>query len=138
MIDNMNDLVVKTIFETLPVEVTVIDAHDEVIGWNKNKTRLFKRPLTALGLNFRECHPQASLEKVERIVAEMKAGRRDRARFWIDMGVGPSRERHKILIEFYALRADDGAYLGCMECTQDVEEFRALDGERRLLDEPGQ
>ncbi len=30
-------------------------------------------------------------------------------------------KKHKILIEFYALRDDGGKYLGCMECTQDVE-----------------
>lgn len=134
MIDQMNEKVVKAIFETLPIEVTVIDAKDEVIGWNKHDERLFKRPYTSMGLNFRECHPKESLDKVEKIVSEMKAGTRDKARFYIDMGVKEESKKHKILIEFFALRDEAGNYLGCMECTQDVEEIMHLEGEKRLLD----
>jgi PAS domain S-box-containing protein len=132
MIDQMNEKVVKAIFETIPMEVTVIDANDEVIGWNKHENRLFKRPFTAMGLNFRECHPKESLDKVERIVGEMKSGKRDTAKFWIDMNVGGTK--HKILIAFFALRDEEGNYLGCMECTQDVEDVMHLQGEKRLLD----
>lgn len=133
MIDRMNEKVVKAIIETLPVEITVIDADDEVIGWNKHEARIFKRPLSSMGLNFRECHPKESLPKVEAIVQEMKERKRDRARFWIDLGA-PDGGRRKVLIEFYALRDDEGNYLGCMECTQDVEDIRHLEGEKRLLD----
>jgi hypothetical protein len=39
MIDRMNEQVVKAMFETLPAEITVIDANDEVIGWNRHETR---------------------------------------------------------------------------------------------------
>lgn len=134
MIDRMNEQVVKALFETLPMEITVIDANDEVIGWNQHETRIFKRPLTSMGLNFRQCHPEKSLAKVEQIVGEMKAGKRDKAVFWIDLPLGADGNKHKILIEFFALRDDSGKYLGCMECTRDVEEIRGLQGEKRLLD----
>jgi len=134
MIDRMNETLIKAIIETYPAEITVIDANDEVVGWNKHEKRLFKRPLTSMGLNFRECHPQESLHKVESIVNEMKSGKRGKARFWIDLPVGPGKEKHKILIEFYALRDDNGKYVGCMEVTQDIEEIRRLEGDKRLLD----
>lgn len=134
MIDQMNEKVLKAVIESLPVEITVIDANDEVIGWNKHEKRLFKRPLTSMGVNFRDCHPKASLDRVERIVREMREGKRDAARFWIDLPVQGDAKKHKILIEFYALRADDGAYLGCMESTRDVEDIRRLEGEKKLLD----
>jgi DUF438 domain-containing protein len=134
MIDLMNKEVLAAILEHLPMEITVIDANDEVIGWNKHADRLFKRPLTSMGLNFRECHPKESLDKVERIVEEMKAGTRDKARFWIDMPVKAGEKPHKILIEFFALRSPEGTYLGCMECTQDVADIMSLEGQQRLLD----
>jgi DUF438 domain-containing protein len=134
MIDRLSEPVLKAIYETLPMELTIIDADDEVIGWNKHDSRLFTRPLTSLGVNFRVCHPQDSLDKVIRIVDEMKAGKRDKARFWIDFKTGTG-EKRKVLIEFHALRDDGGRYLGCMECTQDVEELRKLEGEKRLLNE---
>jgi PAS domain S-box-containing protein len=133
MIDQMSERVVKAILEALPVELTVIDEKDEVVGWNKFDTRIFKRPLTSMGLNFRECHPAESLAKVEEIVEEMRGGTRDTARFWIDLKLR-SGETHKVLIEFFALRDDRGAYLGCLECAQDVQGIRELEGEKRLLD----
>jgi PAS domain S-box-containing protein len=129
----MDEAMVKAIIETLPAEITVIDADDEVVGWNKHEKRLFKRPLTSMGLNFRECHPKESLDKVEHIVEEMKKGKRDKARFWINLA-GKSGGSRMVLIEFYALRADNGKYLGCMEYTQEVEEIMRLKGEKRLLD----
>ena len=134
MIERMSDEIVKSLIERLPVEITVIDANDEVVGWNKHDTRLFKRPLTSMGLNFRDCHPAESLALVEGIVQEMRDGRRDTARFWLDMTVGKDPKKHKILVEFFALRGESGHYLGCMECTQDIEEIRGLQGQKRLLD----
>jgi DUF438 domain-containing protein len=135
MLDAMNDEVVKAMYETLPCEVTVIDANDKVIGWNKHNNRLFYRPMACMEMDFRQCHPEKSLALVERIVGEMKSGKRDMARFWIDLTVDKKTgERHKVLIEFRALRSDTGKYLGCMECTMDVEEIRHLEGEKRLED----
>lgn len=133
-IDRMDADVLQAIIETLPMEITVIDANDEVIGWNKHEKRLFHRPMSSMGLNFRQCHPAESLHMVERIVNEMKQGQRDAARFWIDMSVPTDTKKHKILIEFYALRNPTGQYLGCMECARDVQYIRELEGQKRLLD----
>ncbi len=130
--DRMDEKMVRAVLETMPAEITVIDADDEVVAWNKHDQRLFHRPQTSMGLNFRKCHPASSLGKVEQIVAEMKSGTRQNARFWIQAKVGG--ERHLVVIEFFALRGEGGEYLGCMEVTQDVEELRLLAGERRLLD----
>ena len=49
------------------------------------------------------------------------------------MSVKADKKKHKILIEFYALRDEGGNYLGCMEFVQDVEDFKRLEGEKRLL-----
>ncbi len=133
LFDRMTERMVGAMIETLPLEITVIDAKDEVVGWNKDVGRIFKRAHTSMGLNFREGHPKESLPQVVKIVDEMRSGKRDKARFWIDLPLVEGGPRHKILIEFYALRDYDGTYLGCMECTQDVQEIRELEGERRIL-----
>ncbi len=130
--DRMDEALVRAALETIPAEITVIDAHDEVVAWNKHGKRLFHRPETCMGLNFRDCHPAQSLAKVEQIVAEMKAGTREKARFWIQARVGEGR--HLVVIEFFALRNEKGEYIGCMEVTQDMEDVRELKGEQRLLD----
>jgi len=132
MFDRMDEKLVRAVVETIPAEITVIDANDEVVAWNRHENRLFHRPMTCMGLNFRKCHPEHSLAKVEQIVAEMKSGTRQQARFWIQAKVGD--ERHMVLIEFFALHDEGGKYLGCLEVTQDIEEQLHLKGERRLLD----
>ena len=50
------------------------------------------------------------------------------AEFWIQVG------GRFISITYFALRAPDGAYKGCLEVSQDISEIRQLEGERRLLD----
>jgi len=77
MLERMNEKIVRSMFETMPIEITVIDHNDEVIGWNRHENRVFKRPMTSMGMNFRQCHPEKSLAKVEQIVGEMKAGTRE-------------------------------------------------------------
>lgn len=134
LFDRMNAEMVKAMLEAMPAELTVIDANDEVAGWNKHETRLFRRPMSAIGMNFRQCHPEKSLAMVEKLIAEMKAGTRDKAVFWIDLEVAKGEPKHKILIEFHALRGDKGQYLGCLEFTQDVQAIRDLQGQKRLMD----
>jgi DUF438 domain-containing protein len=135
-IDGMDEKLVNAVYETMPLEITVIDAFDKVIAWNKHTNRLFNRPEACYGMDFRECHPAESLSLVEAIVQEMRAGKRKKARFWIDLRPDPKQDaRRKVLIEFFALDDNDGHYIGCMECVQDIEELRALKGERRLLDQ---
>lgn len=65
----------------------------------------------------------------------MKAGTRDRARFWIDLPLGEEKQKQKVLIEYYALRDKSGTYLGCIECSQNISDIQNLSGEKRLLDE---
>lgn len=132
-IEGMNETVLQALFETIPAELTVIDADDKVVGWNKHDTRLFFRPMTSMGMDFRECHPQKSLDLVEKIIAEMKAGTREVSRFWIDLTVDKATgTKHKVLIEFHALRDPLGKYVGCLEFTQDVHDIMQLSGEQRL------
>jgi len=134
MIGKLNENIIDAIFETIPLEFSVIDENDKVLAWNKHKTRIFKRPEAVIGRDVRKCHPEKSLEKVVKILTEMKAGRRDKARFWIDLAIGPKGEKQKVLIEYYALRDANGKYLGCLEATQNISDYQEIQGEKRLLD----
>ncbi len=134
MIGKLPDNVLNSLLETLPVEFSVVDAQDRVLAWNKHETRVFKRPEAVVGRDVRNCHPKRSLDKVEAILAEMKAGERETAEFWIDMKLEGSPEPEKILIRYFALRDADGKYLGCLECSQKISRIQGLQGEKRLLD----
>ncbi|MCD6571902.1 MAG: PAS domain-containing protein [Thermoplasmata archaeon] len=132
MIGSLPKEILDSLLETMPLEFSVLDANDKVLVWNKHETRIFKRPVGVVGRDVRNCHPKKSLDKVEKILNEMKEGKRDKARFWIDLE--KNNEKRKILIEYYALRDENGKYLGCLEATQDITEIQTLKGEKRLLD----
>lgn len=133
MIGKISDKHLESILETLPVEFSVLDKEDNVLAWNKHETRIFKRPEAVVGRNVRNCHPKKSLSKVEQILKEMKDGTRNKARFWIDMVLDDDKQ-HKIMIEYYALRNQQGDYMGCLESSQDITDIQSLQGEKRLLD----
>ena len=133
MIGKLPDNVLQAMLETLPVEFSVLDAHDMVLAWNKHTTRIFKRPEAVVGRDVKNCHPKKSLEKVEKILSEMKEAKRDKARFWIDLPLGENKEKQKVMIEYYALRDSNGNYLGCLEASQNIGEIQGLEEEKRLL-----
>ena len=134
MIGKLPENVLKALLEKMPLEISVLDSDDKVLAWNKHESRIFKRPPAALGRNVADCHPKKSLVKVEKIIKEMKEGKREKARFWIDLPFGPDSEKQKILIEYYALRDNDGKYLGCLEASRNISDIQILEGEKRLLD----
>lgn len=134
MIGKLPSDVLESILETIPVEFSVLDADDKVLGWNKHETRIFTRPEGVVGRNVRKCHPQKSLTKVEQILSEMKSGKRDKAEFWIDLPIGEGGAKRKILIRYFALKNKRGKYLGCLEASQDITDIQKITGEKRLLD----
>ena len=134
MIGQLDKNVLDALLETIPVEFSVVDKNDKVLAWNKHETRIFKRPKGAVGRDVRDCHPKGSLNKVEAILAEMKAGKRDKASFWIDLPIQGKDTPQKVLIEYYAVRDAAGNYLGCLEASQNITDIQKITGQKRLLD----
>jgi PAS domain S-box-containing protein len=132
MIGTLNKKQLEAVLETLPIEFSVVDENDKVLAWNRHGTRLFKRPEAVVGRDVQDCHPKKSVDRVEKILREMKTGIRETAEFWIDLeieGVG-----QKILIQYFALRDEEGVYLGCLEASQNIGHIQSLTGQKRLLD----
>ncbi|MBN2603157.1 MAG: PAS domain-containing protein [Candidatus Thermoplasmatota archaeon] len=134
MIGSLPKDIIEALFETIPMEVSVLDKNDNVLAWNKHETRIFKRPESVVGRDVRKCHPKKSLDKVEKIIGEMKAGKREKATFWIDLCLEGKKDPHKIFIQYLALRNNEGKYVGCLEATQDITDIQKISGEKRLLD----
>lgn len=132
MIGKLSREIVDAILETLPVEITVLDGNDRIVAWNTRRPRIFDRPAEVLGRDIRECHSAKSIDMVEKLLREMKSGKRENARFWYDQMV--EERSQKIVVDYFAIRDDMGRYLGCIESLQNVESFRFLEGERRTLD----
>jgi DUF438 domain-containing protein len=116
------------LFSTLPADLTFVDADDRVAFFSEGPNRVFARSRAVIGRKVQHCHPPRSVSVVDRILDDFRAGRQDVAEFWIQF------HGRFIHIRYFAVRAENRAYLGTLEVTQDVGNIRSLEGERRLLE----
>jgi DUF438 domain-containing protein len=115
------------ILTALPIDFQFVDEHDRVRFYSEGE-RTFPRSPGVIGRKVQNCHPPASVQKVQQIIDAFRAGEKDVAEFWIEL-------QGKFLhIRYFALRDPTGAYRGVLETVQDVTAIRALEGQRRLLD----
>ncbi|MCX8188674.1 MAG: DUF438 domain-containing protein [Nitrososphaeria archaeon] len=119
---------VEAILNSLPVDITFVDANDSVKYFNKAEKRIFVRTKSVIGRKVQMCHPQKSIHIVNKILDSFRKGEKDVAEFWINMN------GRLIHIRYFPVKDKNGKYLGTMEVTQDVTEIKKLEGEKRLLD----
>ena len=130
LVHNMDLDLLGRVLDTLPVELSFVDADDTVRYFShEDQEKIFPRLRSAIGMNVRSCHPQKSLHLVEKIIADFRAGTRDVAEFWLDF------QGKKVHVRYFAVRSATGGYLGTLETVQDVTGIQGLAGERRLLDD---
>jgi DUF438 domain-containing protein len=113
----------------LPVDVTFVDESDAVRFFSQTRERIFPRSPAIIGRKVQQCHPPASVHRVQQILDDFRSGARDEAEFWIQM------QGQFIHIRYFAVRDRDGNYRGTLEVSQEVTGIRALEGEKRLLDD---
>ena len=112
--------------KALPVDISFVDAEDKVKYFNDTKERIFVRTKSVVGRSVQNCHPPKSVDVVTGILDDFRAGRKSHEDFWLRLG------EKFVLIRYFAVRADDGRYLGALEVSQDIAPLKALEGEKRL------
>lgn len=128
LIRNLSYEQIDAIMETLPFEVTFVDAEDTVAYFNKlDKTKLFPRTRSVIGRKVEKCHPEKSVDMVSQIVTGFKERTMDHAEFWIDF------RGDKILIRYYPVYNESDQYMGVLEVTQAIGAIQRIEGEKRLL-----
>ena len=115
------------VLNTLPVDLTFVDRNDKVKYFTQGNERIFDRNRAILGRDVRMCHPPSSVHIVDKIISDFKSGHADSAPFWIQM------QGRFIHIEYFALRNEQGEYLGTLEVSQDLTAKRKLENEQRIL-----
>jgi DUF438 domain-containing protein len=117
----------SAILNTIPFDITFVDKNDKVKFFTQGAERVFLRTRAILKRDVRMCHPPSSVHIVDQIVDDFRSGRETRAPFWIEM------HGKFIHIEYFALKDENGEYLGTIEVSKDITELRSLSGEQRLL-----
>ena len=117
----------QAVLNTIPFDVTFVDADDTVRYFSEGRERIFARTRAIIGRKVEYCHPPKSVAIVQKILADFREGRETHAQFWIELG------GKFLCIEYFALHDDDGKFLGTLEVSQDLTAKRALTGQQRLL-----
>jgi hypothetical protein len=116
------------ILRSLPVDISFVDANDQVMYYSDSPHRFFPRSPAIIGRSVQNCHPHKSVATVEKILEAFKNKEKDKADFWIQMN------GRFIIISYKPIYDDNGVYLGTLEMSWDATDIRALEGQRRLLD----
>jgi DUF438 domain-containing protein len=117
----------ETLLNHLPVDITFIDENDVVRYFSHGKERIFARTKAVIGRTVQNCHPPQSVHVVEELLKDFKSGAKDVEDFWI-----PVKDKF-VYIRYFAVRDENGTYMGTLEFTQNVAGIRALEGEKRIL-----
>ena len=117
----------QAVLNTIPFDVTFVDADDTVRYFSEGSERIFARTRAIIGRKVQYCHPPKSVDIVQEILADFREGRETHAQFWIELG------GKFLCIEYFALHDDAGTFLGTLEVSQDLTGKRALTGQQRLL-----
>ena len=128
MLGTLSMETVEAIFDAMPVDITFVDDTDTVRYFSRGDERIFKRSPAVIGRKVQDCHPQQSLHKVNQVVSELKAGKRDVVEFWIDL------KGRKIYIRYFPVRDRNGRYIGTLEVSQDITDIQKIEGQKRLMD----
>lgn len=123
----LTEVELRKMLNTLPLDITFVDNNDKVKYFSEGTERIFPRPRTIIGREVSNCHPPASVHIVENLVADLKSGKKDSEDFWIKMGP------KFVYIRYFAVRDDEGKYLGTLEVTQNIKGITELEGEKRLV-----
>ncbi|MFC1967121.1 PAS domain-containing protein [Chloroflexota bacterium] len=127
MLEKIPTAQLENILDHLPVEMSFINADDEVAYFSKGDKRILKRTPAVIGMKVQKCHPAQSVDKVQQILDDFKAKKRDSAEFWINL------HGRLVYIRYFAVRDKENAYQGTLEVSQDITGIRAIEGEKRLL-----
>jgi uncharacterized protein len=114
----------ELIIEHLSCDVSFADENDVLVYWEGETYDTCDERY--IGRDVRDCHPDQTLETLETILREFKAGARDAAEGW-----GEAKGRFKYT-RYIAVRDDSGAYKGILEVNMDLTAFRALEGSQDL------
>lgn len=117
----------ETIMNHLPVDLTFIDENDVVRYFSHGKERIFARTKAVIGRTVQNCHPPQSVHVVEKLLEDFKAGLKDAEDFWIQF------KDMFVYIRYFAVRDEEGKYMGTLEFTQNIAGIRSLEGQKRIL-----
>lgn len=104
----------EALLNTLPFQITFVDREDNIRCYNKPCIEIIQRSKSVICNKVQKCHSDKSIQIVNQILSDFKAGKRDIAKFWVNI------DGRRIYNQYIAVREKSGDYLGTMEVTQHI------------------
>lgn len=125
---HLNAKEVEKIMNTLPLEITWVDANETVKYYNDTPgEKDFPRTPNAIGRAVQNCHPPKVLATVNQLLADLRSGKKDSETLWFQA------KGKFLMVTYAAVRDDDGSFMGTLEYVQDIGPIMNLDGEKRII-----
>jgi uncharacterized protein len=119
MLENLPLSTIRSMLDTLPVDLTFMDEHDRIVWFSGH--RIFNRPLEIVGRDVRECHKESSWPAIDKMIADFKSGASDMVEHFTDKSDG-----RKIRIRYMAVRDSSKRYLGMVEMADDITSAKQI------------
>ncbi|MDF2556911.1 MAG: hypothetical protein K0R71_739 [Bacillales bacterium] len=111
----------------LPIDLTFIDDKDIVRFFSHGTDPIFVRTKAIIGRTVLNCHPPKSAHIIEKLLEDFKSGAKDNEDFWIPMG------EKFVYIRYFAVRDEEGKYVGTVEFTQNIAPIQQITGQKRIM-----
>lgn len=99
---------------TLPTDLTFADSNDIIQYFSEGKHQVFTRTRTIIGRDLYLCHPPQLVPVIKKLIADFRSGKKDQE-------IVPVRKGSLLnLIRYYAVRDDQGAFVGTLEVTEEI------------------
>jgi DUF438 domain-containing protein len=98
---------------TLPMDITYIDERDIIRYFNDY--RIFKRKPEILGTTVQNCHSPASRPEVNRVIGELRSGRKEVSKFHAE------KNGRKVRVRYIAVKDSTGKYAGLLETAEWID-----------------
>jgi len=116
---------INVMLQSLPGEITFIDADDKIQFYTQHENPIFKRTPDLIGLDIRVCHKDKSNLAIDQMIAKFKNKDAKIAESWFDL------HGKSIYIRYIPLYDDDGKYEGIIEFVEEIGRIRKLRGTRK-------
>lgn len=107
---------INEVLKILPLDITILDKDDRIVYFNKTKDQLFLRTASIIGRDVILCHPPKAEKTVKKVMELLKKGKKEKICMWSN-----DKTKH---IQYIAIRNINGEYLGCIETSQDITEYK--------------
>ena len=102
--------VALAVLGAMPLDITYVDERDIIRYYSDY--RIFKRMPDILGMNVQNCHKPESRDEVNRVIDDVRSGRKDTSEYPAYKG------GRKVRVRYVAVKDKNGRYAGLVETVE--------------------